>query len=66
MAKQALKFRDLKAKKSFKTTKYTLKSKKIVSKKTKKSRMMYYAMATAPSGSKSAVIVSEVTYKSNK
>lgn len=58
---KALKFRDLKKKKSFKSSKYTLKSKKL-----KSGRTMYYAMTTAPSGSKSAVIVSKDTYKANK
>lgn len=64
--KGKLKFTDLKTKKPFSTNKYMLKSKKIISKKTKKPRMMYYAMTTSPSGRKTAMIVSADTYKANK
>ncbi len=49
-----LKFRDLKAKKTFETDKF-----EVISKKNKKGNMMKFAVTTAPSGAKAFRIVSK-------
>jgi len=60
MAKQNLKFYDLKKKKSFYTTNY-----KIFSKKSTKGTR-YFAETTAPSGSKSTRLISKDLFKELK
>ncbi len=57
-----LKFYDLKKRKSFTTDKYQLRGKR----NPRTGRMVYMAVAKAPSGSESYRIVSSEFYKKNK
>lgn len=60
MAKEKLKFYDVKGKRKFTSTKYKLTTRRV------KGTTRHFAIADAPSGIKAWRIISKLTYKNNK